>query len=87
MAAPMPEPAYVRAADLVVLFYINAMSTRWSLCLLNADAMLFCQLTKWPHKHTLCCQLRKWRHARMPGRVFRPVRPLVLDNSMITLRG
>ena len=28
-------------------------STCWSLCLLNADAMLFCQLTKWPHKHTL----------------------------------
>ena len=22
MAAPMPEPAYVRAADLVILFYI-----------------------------------------------------------------
>ena len=28
-------------------------STHWSLCLLNANAMLFCQLTKWPHKHTL----------------------------------
>ena len=25
-------------------------STRWNLCLLNADMMLFCQL----HKHTLC---------------------------------
>ena len=28
-------------------------SRRWSLCLLNADAILYCQLTKWPHKHTL----------------------------------
>ena len=31
----------------------------------------------------LFCQLRKWPPARMPGRVYRPVRPLVLIyNSM-----
>ena len=44
-------------------------------------AMLFRQLTKWPHKHAVrCqfCQLRKWPPARMPGRVYRSVRPLVL---------
>ena len=32
MAAPMPEPAYVRAADLVILFYIygsNMLYARW----------------------------------------------------------
>ena len=53
--------------------------------------MLFCQLIEWPHtgprKHTLCdgvCQLTKWPHARMPGRVNRPVCPLVLIyNSMV----
>ena len=27
MAAPLPEPAYVRAADLVILFYIYGSST------------------------------------------------------------
>ena len=26
MAAPMPEPAYVRAADLVILFYVYSMA-------------------------------------------------------------
>ena len=50
--------------------------------------MLFVQLTKWPHKpHAVrCqfCQLRKWPPARMPERVYRPVRPLVLiHNSMV----
>ena len=28
MAAPMPEPAYVRAADLVILFYIYGENFR-----------------------------------------------------------
>ena len=32
----------------------------------------------------LFCQLRKWPPARMPGRVYRPVRPLVLIYNSIT---
>ena len=30
------------------------------------------------------CQLRKWRHPRMPGRVYRPVRPLFLIYNSMT---
>ena len=54
----------------------------------------FCSVRALNMKHTLefvvieryamlFCQLRKWPPARMPGRVYRPVRPLVLIyNSM-----
>ena len=55
------------------------------------NAMLFCQLTKWPHtgprKHKLCdavLQLTKWPHVRMWGSVLcRPVCLLVLINIII----
>ena len=51
-------------------------------------AMLFYSTYKMAaHTHAVgCqfCQLRKWPPARMPGRVYRPVRPLVLIyNSMV----
>ena len=38
------------------------------------------------HCAMMFCQLRKWPHVRMPCRVYRPVRPLVLIyNSMAFL--
>ena len=41
--------------------------------------ILFCQLTKWPHKNTLCDAC----FARIPVREYKPVRLLVLiHNSM-----
>ena len=53
--------------------YVRALNMKHTLefVFIERYAMLFCQLTK-------------WLHARMLGRVYKPVRPLVLIyNSLI----
>ena len=79
----------------MVIFILKFHSVRalnmkhtFELVFVKRYAMLFFHLTKWPQKHTLsnACfvNLEKWLPARMPCRVYRPVRPLVLIyNSMV----
>ena len=70
--------------------YVRAFNMKHTLefVFIERYAMLFCSTYKMAAQtHAVgCqfCQLRKWPPARIPERVYRPVRPLVLSfNSMV----